>query len=382
MSWLPEPSVTINGTSYNAQALWSLNVSYGRTSIWQQARAGYATFSLINDNGTDFGINPNQPVVIKIKNSSGVEKTVFTGKVSGVANKIVKSGSIKTIVIQTVTAYSAMAQMSRKIVGSTNYPKELDSDRITRIFNEAGCTIETVDSGTYELEARSASPSDAYSLAALYATQAMGYIYETTDGKVGFANETRRLVDVRDNGYTSIPTDVVSWQNLQSEKSASEVINDVVVNYKTGSSTFSDINSQLTYGVLAASFTTELSKSADAAAQAERWITLRSTPRTNLSAFMIRLDDDRLTSGLLDKLVTMKMGFALQILGLPTAIKNTTYSGFVEGWTLSINRVQATISLTTSDSAFSVAPTRWRDVQPTLAWSAVSPTIQWYSYDN
>ena len=382
MSWLPNASVTINGTNYNSKALWSLNVTYGRSSIWQQPRAGYATFSLLNADGTDYAILPNQQVTITIQNSSGVNKTIFTGRVSSIVNKLVKNGSVKTIAVQTITAYSVFAAMSRKSIGSSSYPKELDSDRMSRIFTEAGVSVDVVDSpGTYTFDVRAASPTDAYSIAANYATQSFGYIYETTDGKVGYANEAHRLVDARDNGYTAIPTNVIDWHNIQSEKSNVEILNDVRVNYKTGSVTMSDINSQLTYGTLAAQFTTELDKAADASMQADRWIALRATPRTSLSAFTIHLDDDRLSSTLLDKLVTMRMGFPFSITGLPTAIKDTIYKGFVEGWTFSINRVQATISINSSDTAYSVAPTRWKDVQATLIWSGVTSTLQWANYD-
>jgi GDP-mannose 6-dehydrogenase len=84
--------------------------------------------------------------------------------------------------------------MSRKIIGESNWVKEMDTDRMTRIFTDAGQTIDVVDSpAIYEFAARPGERADAYSLAASFAQQAFGYIYETNLGKVGFANEIGRM---------------------------------------------------------------------------------------------------------------------------------------------------------------------------------------------
>ena len=75
------------------------------------------------------------------------------------------------------------------------------------------------------------------------------------------------------------------------------------------------------------------------------------------------------------------MDTAIRIFNLPIGIKNTTYSGFVEGWNFSINRVQANLTIDTSDYSYSVTPTRWQDVPATLIWNDVPPTVQWDTYD-
>ena len=382
MPWTPSATVTIGTTNYTSSALFAVQVSYGRTSIWQQPRAGYATIQLLNANNTDYGINPNFPVTITIQDSTNTTRTIFTGKVSSITNKVQKSGDSATVAIQTITAMSVFAQMARKTVGTTSYPLETDSDRITRIYNEAGVTIETVDIPTYEFDARAASASDAYTLAALYATQAFGYIYETTDGRVGFANEGHRTAEVLANGYTSIPTDIVNWQSISSQKSDTDITNYVTVNYKTGSESELDSNSILDYGYRYGNFTTELHKKSDAIDQARRWIALRSLPRTNLSAFVINLDDPRITNSLLDKLIQINLSMPIEIIGLPVPIKNVVYEGFVEGWTLNITRLQASISIQSSDAAYSLSPTRWSEVDAALQWNGVGAAVQWYNYDN
>jgi hypothetical protein len=77
----------------------------------------------------------------------------------------------------------------------------------------------------------------------------------------------------------------------------------------------------------------------------------------------------------------MYMGKAISITGLPVSLSPTNYYGFVEGWNLQVSRTQAVISLTTSESSYSIQPTRWQDVSPSLAWNAVGAAVQWITYD-
>jgi hypothetical protein len=382
-AWNPQPTVIINGVPHTSLTLWNVSIGFGRTSIWQQPRASFANISILNTDGTDHGFDMNQLVVVKVKNSAGTDVTLFTGKITSVDNSINSSGASGTAAIQTITAVGPFADMSRKIIGGSAWPKEMDDIRMTRIFNDAGASIDVVDTpGVYEFKAVTPPVTDAYTLAATYATQAFGYIYETPDYEVGFANESRRFVDARDNGYFLIPKSYVLWGGIASQKTLADITNSVSVTYRAGTESADDLTSQGTYGIVAASVNTELHDAADAQVQADRYVVLRAYPRTSLSSFTIQVDSDVITNINRDKLLGMAMGEPIEIDNLPIAIKNTTYRGFVEGYTFSINRYQMSLTLTTSDYTYSVTPTRWQDVPAALIWSAVGPTIQWDTYDD
>lgn len=383
MPWSPNATVTIDGVDFTQESLWNVTVTYGRTTIWEQARAGYASIDILNLTNTDYGFDMNHEVVITVDDSSGDPVTLFTGKISNVSNRVAAAGELGLAAIQTISAISTFAEMARKVIGDSGWPKEYDDDRMTRIFTDAGVTIETVDTPpVYEFTARSASPSDAYSLAASYASQAFGYIYETPLGEVGFANESRRFVSARDNGYLLIPTDYILFESVQSQKTLSDIMNSIVLSYKANAQvTAEDLTSIGTYGAVAGSVTTELENMSEAQDQADRYITLRAYPRTSLSSFSLQLDSPEVTSLDLDALLAISMDTAIEIINLPIAIKNTTYKGFVEGWTFSINRVQVNLTFDSSDVAYSVTPTRWQDVPATLTWNAVGATVTWDTYD-
>jgi hypothetical protein len=383
MTWLPNATVTVGGTSYSAETLWNATITYGRTNVWQQARAGYASVGILNQNNVHNLFQINDSLVITIDDSTGAPITVFTGIVTDIQNEVNAGGAIADVVVQTITAVAPFAFMARKIVGTTAYPKEYEDDRITTILTEAGVTIDVVDTPPiYEFTARAANPTDAYSLAAYYAQMAFGYIYETTDGKVGYANESHRLNDVQANGYLTIPESYILTSGVSSNTTLNDLTNDVLLSYKANATvTAEDLTSIAIYGRQAASITTELEKTAEAQYQADRYVNLRSNPQTNLSSFTIQLDSSFVTAADLDELLSMYLGKPIQILNLPTGIIKNTYRGFVEGWRLVFNQYQAAMALTTTDSSLSIVPTRWQDVDPTQQWQDVDPTVPWYAYE-
>ena len=381
MTWNPNCTVTVDGVDYSSKTINAVSVTYGRTSYWEQARTGYATVEIVNWDDTDYAFEINDSVVVKVDNASAVARTVFTGKVTNIASRMVSVGSVEEVAVITLTAVGPFALMSRTIL-STSYAKQFDSARMTSILTDAGVTIDTVDSpGIYEFAPTGAFVADAYSTAAKYAGMANGYIYETADGEVGFANESRRSLDVTANGYMTIPENYILWRSVSSNKSLGDILNSINLTWKSGTKTSSDATSIAAYGLLGASITTELEHAAEAQELADKYVALRRVPRLNMSSFTIQLDSPNVSSADLDKFLQMTMGKAIEINDLPIPLIPTNYYGFVEGWILQVTRNQAVISLTTSESSYSIQPTRWQDVSAALAWNAVGATVQWATYD-
>lgn len=376
MAWDPNAVVTIDGLDLTGNTLSGLSINYGRPTIWDQSRASYASISILNSTNTNYNFEINDPVTITIEDSSGSDITVFTGVITEISNEIAVSGSSATVAVQTITAVGPFAQMSRTIIGNSNWPQEYDDDRLNRIFTDAGVTIDVVDTpGVYEFTGRDKNPQDAYSLAASYAAQALGYIYETKTGTVGYANESRRTLDVTNNGYLNIDKGYINWRGINSRKSISDILNRVILFYKNNAEVTSEDTDSITqYGLYEGRIDTELENMDEAQNIAERFVGLRSIPETNFSSFNINLDNPNITSGDLDDLININMGTAFEITNLPNPISPITYKGFVEGWSLIINERQALLNIISSDSAYSVVPIRWQDVDPLTEWDDIDPT--------
>lgn len=381
MTWTPQATVTINGVSFTDKSLGGIQVAYGRTTIWEQPRAGYAVVNILNLNNSDYGFQPSQSVVITIENSSGVDTTVFTGTITDVKNSLNQSNTTSSAAVQTITAISPLAKMSRSII-SADFPKELDNVRLTTILTDAGVSVDTIDAGVYEFQAVTNGTADAYSLAAKYAQMAFGYIYDTPNGEIGFANESRRFIDQRDNGYFAIPRAYILRGDVSSSKNLTNLLNDVLLSYRAGTVTSEDLTSQANYGLAAGTIITELHNLTDAQIQADRYIALRSTPRTNLGQLTIPLDNPNMTNADRNALISIYQGKPIRVTNLPNAIKNTTYSGFVEGWVFLIYENTCQLTITSTDASLSVVPTRWQDVSATLKWQDVGAAVQWATYDD
>ena len=383
MPWTPQATISVDGVDRKSITLADVQISYGRSSVWEQARSSYARIAILNTNNTDYDFQMNNIVAIKVKNVAGTDVTIFTGKITSVDNNLAGSGTIGTNAVQTITAVGPFSQMSRKIIGGSNWAKEIDTDRMTRIFTDAGQTIDVVDTpAIYEFAARPASSADAYSLAATYAQQAFGYVYETSLGKVGFANESRRTNDAKANGYTVIPNGHILWGNVSSQKTLADILNNLILTYDSGTKTATDASSISDFGQVDGSIATELHNGTDAQIQANRYLTLRAYPRTSLSSFTIPINSTNISDALRDFYINMSMGEPIQITALPIALKNTTYRGFVEGYSFSINQYEMIITLNTTDYTYSFTPTRWQDVSAALTWNGVGATVQWTTYDD
>jgi hypothetical protein len=383
MTWVIDADVQINGTNYTSDTLNGVSINYGRTTIWEQPRAGYASIQILNDDNSPLSVALNDPVTITVDSSAGTPLTVFTGKVQSISNQVQALGTVGKVVIHTVTAISPMADMSRVITNTSGFPKEYDDDRLNAILTASGVTIDVVDTpGVYEFTSAAAQPSDCYYWASFYAQMAFGYIYDTTDGKVGYANESRRTVEAATNGYLAIPEDVILYRGVNSEINLNNLLNKVRLEYKANATVTAESASSIaSYGEQAADIQTQLEDGTQAQFQADRYITLRSTPQTVLRNFTVQLSSPTITNAVLDDLLAVYMGMPVEVSTFPNGIYNGIFRGFVEGWNLVINQNSASLNLNVTKNTLSITPTRWQDVLGTLQWEDVDPAIEWADYE-
>jgi hypothetical protein len=379
----PDTTVLIDGTEYSNSTIDQVIIGFGRSVVWEQARASYAQISLYNPSNTNWTFDLNSTVVIKTKNATGTDRTLFTGKINSFKGRVLATGEVAEVGLVEIIALGEFARMSRILVGEAGYAREYDDVRMTNIFTEAGVSVDTVDTpGVYEFDAYSGGINNALTLASKYADMAFGYIYETTTGTVGYANESRRTVAVAASGYDDIPTNYIQAYSVASEKTSADVINDVYLTYGSNANkTATNATSITSYGLIAANIQTELHNATEAQYQANRYIALKASPETNLSAFNIELLNPNISNADVDIFLQLYMGKAISITGLSNSIIHTTYEGFVEGWSWNISRTNISLSINSTSSIYSLTPTRWQDVDAALIWSAVNPTLQWAQYN-
>jgi hypothetical protein len=180
----------------------------------------------------------------------------------------------------------------------------------------------------------------------------------------------------------AIPEDVILYRGVNSEINLNNLLNKVRLEYKANATVTAESASSIaSYGEQAADIQTQLEDGTQAQFQADRYITLRSTPQTVLRNFTVQLSSPTITNAVLDDLLAVYMGMPVEVSTFPNGIYNGIFRGFVEGWNLVINQNSASLNLNVTKNTLSITPTRWQDVLGTLQWEDVDPAIEWADYE-
>jgi hypothetical protein len=403
--WTPEWVVEVNGLGdITDLVLSNLTITSGRTDIYSQPVAGYAQFTILNLNEAAVNFDINDSIVIKIKNSSGTYVPLFGGDISDINISIV-TGEPAITQNMTVTALGALSKLPKNLTEGI-LAKDFDGDQIYEILSqvlfsrwnqvpaaetwnayEATTTWADAENsglgeidrpGDYELTARSASTTDIYSLVAKLATSGLGYIYEDSAGRIGYADSTHRAQYLATNGYEFVDGGWAYANSITTSKKIGDIRNKVTITYKNGAQeTAENADSIITYGQQAQNIETSIEKSADALSQAEFYLDIRAFPQFQFKSITFPLTNPNIPDASRDQAFGIFMGLPLDIEDLPYNIAGGRYQGFVEGWTWTTRFNALDLTVILSPIAYSLQAFRWNSVPVTEAWNTLDPTLDW-----
>lgn len=405
--WQPIWQVEINGVNYTNYTLANLSITSGRTNIYEQAQAGYVSMELINFEQAAIPFQINDSIGISVYNSSNVLIPIFGGNVVDLGVTISESGSVGFTQRIAITALGALARLP-KVLTNGVLSKDYDGNQIATILREVlfdtwaevpgALQWDTYDPttqwndaqnsgfgeidqpGDYELAARTSNRTDVYSLVSALATSGLGYIFEDSAGRIGYADATHRSTYLAANGYVDLTANDALARGISMITRAGDVRNSLTVKYDaTGSSekSASDPASISLYGTLAQIINTTLHNAVDAEDQAEFYLTLRAYPRAAFNAVTWELTNPEISDSDRNALIGVFMGMPVNLANLPLNMNAGEFLGFVEGWTFSANFNTLAITLIMSPISFSLQAMRWNSVPITEQWNTVSPTLDW-----
>ena len=405
--WSPIWDVSINGVSYTTVTLANLSITSGRSNIYIQAQAGYATINLINLDGSAVVPTINDSLSIQVKDTSGTYVPIFGGSIVDVGVIVSQVGSVGISQTITITALGALSRLQKALTNGV-LTQDFDGDQILTILSEvllnewsevpAALTWATYDPtvtwanaensglgeidtpGNYELAQRSSSVTDVYSLVAALATSGLGYLYEDAQGRISYADSTHRSIYLAANGYTDLDANQALGQGIKIQTRAGDIRNDVTIKYgvSSGSSVNdSDPTSIALYGSLAQIITTTIKHTADAESQAAFYLTLRAYPQPILESITFALTNPELDNADRDALINAFMGQPISLSNLPLNMAAGTFLGFVEGWRFSASYNELSITLLLSPLAYSLQAMKWEDVSVAETWNTLSPTLDY-----
>jgi hypothetical protein len=402
--WTPVWSVLIDGVEYKNITLANLTIESGRRDIYQQAVAGYCSLSILNIDDDPITVEINSGITVFVENSAATPVAIFGGSVSDILTTVERSGTGGLVQTISVTALGALSRLP-KVLTEGVLTKDFEGDQIFDVldgilygaWNEvpAALTWATYDAtttwanaensgvgeidrpGNYELTARSASVTDAYSLVSALATSGLGYIYEDSEGRIGYADSTRRGTYLAANGYVDLSALDAYSSGLQTSTRAGDVRNSITITYKNGQLVTDDDPASIAlYGSLAQNIQTSLENGADATTQAAFYLALRAYPRANFESIRYPLGSPNVSDSERDSLIGVFMGMPVNITDLP-ANMGLAFQGFVEGWRFSAGYNSLAVDLYVTPIAYSLDAFRWNDVPASETWNTVSPTLDW-----
>jgi hypothetical protein len=403
--WNPDWAVEVNGLGDVTNLVLSdLTITSGRTDIYSQPIAGYCRFTIKNLDQSAISFDVNDSILVKVKDSTGTYVTLFGGDISDI-DIVVATGEPAITQNVTITALGALSKLP-KVLTEGVLSQAFDGDQVYQALsialfdqwnevppaetwaaydplvtweNAENSGLGDIDRpGDYELAARSASTTDLYTLVSGLANSGLGYIYEDTSGRIGYADSTHRSQYLQANGYISIDGGWAYANGISTSKRLGDVRNKVTITYKNGQQeTATNPESITIYGTQAQNISTSIEDGADALSQANFYLDIRAFPQYQFKSITFPMANPNIPDASRDQAFNIFIGLPLDIEDLPLNISDGRYQGFVEGWTWTTRFNALDLTVIVSPVAYSLQAFRWNSVPVIETWNTLSPTLDW-----
>jgi len=405
--WSPVWRVKIAGVDVTDSVLASLNITSGRTNIYEQAQAGYCSITLIVFNQAAIDYEINDTLSVEVQDTSAVYQPIFGGSIVDIAVSVSEVGSTAYTQEVTITALGALARLQKALTNGV-LTQDFDGDQIYALLSnyllgswndvppaETWATYNATETwenainiglgeidqpGDYELISRASSNTDLYSLCAAIATSAFGVIYEEANGNIGYADSTHRQDYLAANGYTTLDANHANGVGLSATTRAGDLRNSFTINYDNNATktyTATDLESQALYGVYAENYTSRIKKDIDAEALADRYVALRAFPYAKFQNITFSLGNPEIDDADRDALINIFLGRPVWIQNLPPNINGGSFQGYIEGWTFRASLNNLTVTFNASPVNFSQVAVKWEQVNAAETWNTLNTSLTW-----
>ncbi len=403
----PEWKLTVGGVEYTDIAISDIQHQAGRTDIYQQPLPSYIQITLVALSGQTLPFDINDNLDLQVKDTSGSYVTLFGGDVTDVTVEVGATGSLATVVQYTLIAMGSLARLAKEI-WNDNISQAEDGDQIYTVLSSvllgtwaqvpAATTWATYDAtttwenaenlglgdidqpGLYTMSAQSNTVDTIYNVVSDIANSAFGYVYEESNGNIGYADADHRQNYLLTNGYTDLDAGHALGAGLSTIMRSADVRNDIYLNYGNNYNqqvTASDATSIATYGYKAETINSRVNGSVDAQLIADRYIDQRAFPQPAFQSITFPITNSEIDNADRDALLGIFMGMPVNIQNLPNQISSGQFEGYVEGWSWSTRFNELFLTINVSPTAFSQVAMRWNTVPVTEAWNTIDPTLQW-----
>jgi hypothetical protein len=405
--WTPEWKLTVAGTEYTNLTISDITHQAGRTDIYTQPSPSYLQCTIVALNGQTFDFDINDSLSLQVKNSSGSFVNLFGGDITDITVEVGATGSIANVIQYTILAMGSLVKLAKEIYNGTiaqdedgNQIYDLLSSVLLGSWNDvpaastwAGYSAtetwatalnlglgEIDQPGLYTMENRDASPDTIYNIVSLIANSALGYIYEDSEGNIGYADADHRQTYLAANGYVDLSGNHAFGSGLRTTTKAADIRNDIFINYGNNfgsQKTATSASSISLYGYKSESIQSVIHSAVDAQEVADRYINLRAFPQAIFDSITFPITNSEIDNSDRDNLLSVFMGMPISIQDLPIQIVDGAFEGYVEGWRWSTRFNELFLTINLSPTSFSQVAARWNTVSAAEAWNTLSPTLTW-----
>jgi hypothetical protein len=406
-AWSPDWKLTVAGVDYTDIAISDIQHQAGRSDIYQQPSPSYIQVSFVALSGQTLPFDINDSLSLQVKNSAGTYVNIFGGDITDLTVSVGATGGIASVVEYSVLAMGSLVKLAKELYSGTisqdedgNQIYNLLSSVLLATWNDvpAASTWATYSAtetwatagnlglgeidqpGLYTMENRSADVDTIYNIASIIANSAFGYLYETNNGDIGYADADHRQIYLIANGYVDLDARHALSQGLSTITRSGDIRNDVYINYGNNfgsQKTATSATSIATYGYKAESIQSVLHSAVDAQAVADRYIAQRAFPQPAFQSITFPITNPEIDNSDRDNLLGVFMGQPLNIQNLPAQISGGEFEGYVEGWSWSTRFNELFLTINLSPVAYSQVAMRWNTTPITEAWNTLSPTLTW-----
>jgi hypothetical protein len=405
--WTPDWKLTVAGVDYTDLTISDIIHQAGRDDIYSQPNPSYLQCTIVALAGQTIDFDINDSLSLQVKNSAGTYVNLFGGDITDITVEVGRTGSVAAVIEYTILAMGSIVKLAKEIYNGTisqdedgNQIYDLLSSVLLGAWNDvpaastwAGYSAtetwatalniglgEIDQPGLYTMENRDASPDTIYNIVSQIANSAFGYIYEDSEGNIGYADADHRQTYLIANGYVDLSANHAIGSGLRTTTKAADIRNDIFINYgnnfgsqKTATST----SSIALYGYKSESIQSVIHSAVDAQEVADRYITLRAFPQPIFDSITFPITNPEIDNSDRDNLLNIFMGMPLNIQDLPAQISNGEFEGYVEGWRWSTRFNELFLTINLSPVSFSQVAMRWNSVPVGERWNTLSPTLTW-----
>jgi hypothetical protein len=405
--WTPDWKLTVAGTEYTNLTISDITHQAGRDDIYTQPNPSYMQCTILALAGQTFPFDINDSLDLQVKNTAGTYVNLFGGDIVDLTVSVGATGSVATVVEYTILAMGSIVKLAKEIWDG-NIPQDEDGEQIYEILssvllgawndvpaastwagydptetwaNAVNVGLGEIDRpGLYTMQHQPDTVDTVYNIVSDIANSAFGYIYEDSQGNIGYADADHRQTYLIANGYVDLSAKHAIGSGLRTTLKSADIRNDIYINYGNNynsQKTATSAASIALYGYKAETINSRIHGAVDAQEVADRYISLRAFPQPIFDSITFPITNPEIDNSDRDNLLNVFMGMPLNIQDLPTQISNGEFEGYVEGWSWSTRFNELFLTINLSPVSFSQVAMRWNSVPIGEAWNTLSNTLTW-----